>query len=762
MRTGRRRKKTSAAGDNSRTRGSQPGTGPSERPPAMAGPARPRDWLLAGALVAAVFLVYQPAWQGGFVWDDDAHVTRPELRSWHGLYRIWFDLGATQQYYPLLHSVFWVEHRLWGSTTLGYHLVSIGLHALAALMVALILRRLSIPGAYLAAAIFALHPVQVESVAWITEQKNTLSAVFYLGAMFVYFRFDRHRSGKLYAAALGLFLLGLTSKTVTATLPGALLVILWWQRGTLSWRRDVRPLLPFFAVGAVAGVFTAVVERKLVGAEGAAYAIPVIDRCLIAGRVVWFYLGKLFWPGDLIFIYPRWNVSHGEGWQYLFPAAALVLLGVLWSWRRRRRGPLAALLFFVGTLFPVLGFCNVYPFIYSFVADHFQYLASLGIITLVSAGIALAFRLGVGDQRGDHGRGARPANACAGGQCGPRGGAGVAWRPAGYAFCFALLTVLAVLTWRQSRMYTDVERLYRQTISQNPDCAMAYTNLGVVLAGRGNWDEAMALYLKALKIKPGDPESHNDLATVLARRGRFDEAVAQLRAALQTKPDYAEAHVNLGNVLNSRGQADAAMAEFRRALEIDPGSAGAHNNLGFALAQRGRIGEAMAHYERALETKPDFAEAHVNLGVALLWRGRIDEATAHFQAALKIDPDSAIAHINFALALASQGKVSAAIWHLRRALELNPRSVDAHVDLALTLELCGRVDDAMEHYKEAVEIDPNHTVARRSYAAALAGRGRVSEAIANYRKALALAAGQNDTATEEDVKARLRALGAAE
>ncbi len=222
---------------------------------------------MAAALVIVVLLVYQPAWQGGLIWDDDAHVTRPELRSWGGLYRIWFDLGATQQYYPLLHSLFWIEYKLWGDATLGYHLVNILLHATAAVMAAAVLRRLKVPGAYLAAAIFALHPVQVESVAWITEQKNTLSAVFYLAAAMLYLRFDQTRKTPLYAGALALFVICLLSKTVTATLPAALLVIFWWQRGRLSWERDGLPLIPFFILGAVAGLFTAWVERTLIGAE---------------------------------------------------------------------------------------------------------------------------------------------------------------------------------------------------------------------------------------------------------------------------------------------------------------------------------------------------------------------------------------------------------------------------------------------------------------------------------------------------------------
>ena len=288
----------------------------------------------------------------------------------------------------MVHSVFWVEHKLWGDATLGYHLVNILLHAFSALLLLKILRQLEISGAWLAAAIFALHPVQVESVAWISELKNTLSGVFYLGSALIYLNFDQTRRLKFYVAALVLFGLGLLSKTVIATLPAALLVVFWWQRGKLSWKQDVRPLLPFFLAGVVMGLFTAWVERKFIGAEGKVFDLTLLERMLIAGRVVWFYLGKLFWPAGLVFIYPRWEVSGTVWWQYLFPAATLLLLAGLWAWRRRNRGPLAALLFFVGTLFPALGFLNVYPFRYSFVADHYQYLAGLGVITVVSAGAA--------------------------------------------------------------------------------------------------------------------------------------------------------------------------------------------------------------------------------------------------------------------------------------------------------------------------------------------------------------------------------------
>ncbi len=359
-----------------------------------------RSWLLPIALFLATLIAYQPAWHGGILWDDDYHLTPVVLQSLHGLWRIWFQLGATQQYYPVVHSTFWVLHQIWGDDTFAYHLLNICLHATSACLVAVILRRLSVPGAALAAVIFALHPVHVESVAWMTELKNTLSGVCYLLAALVYLRFDATRDRRSYVLALALFVVALLSKTVTSTLPAALLVVFWWQRGRLAWRRDVWPLAPFFVIGAAAGALTAWVERTVVGAQGADFQFTFIERCLIAGRVIVFYLGKLLWPANLTFIYPKWQISQAVWSQYMYPFAVVVILAGLWLWRRRSRAPLAAALFFIGTLVPALGFVNVYPFHFSFVADHFQYLASLGIIALVSAGvIEIARRWRISEQR---------------------------------------------------------------------------------------------------------------------------------------------------------------------------------------------------------------------------------------------------------------------------------------------------------------------------------------------------------------------------
>jgi Tfp pilus assembly protein PilF len=522
--------------------------------------------IIPGALIFCVtLLAYLPAVRGGFLWDDNAHVTKADLQSVDGLRRIWFEVGATQQYYPLLHTAFWVEHRLWGDAVVGYHLVNLLLHAAAACLVVAIMRRLALPGAWLAGFIFALHPVCVESVAWISEQKNTLSTVFYLASAFIYLGFDRDRQRSQYWWALGLFGLALLTKTVTATLPAALLVIFWWQRGRLNWSRDVRPLLPWLVLGVIGGLFTAWVERTIGGAN---LALTGLERCLLAGRVIWFYLGKLAWPANLMFIYPRWTVDAAAGWQYRFPfgvlAVVLGLTGLAW----RGRGPLArtaaaglaGFLIFAGTLFPALGFFSVYPFIYSYVADHFQYLASVGLIVPLAAGLTLAARPLL-DNRASATRQLVPM------------GAGV------------LLATLGMLTWRQSSVYRDAETLYLTTLARNPNCWMAHNNLGVTWSHMpGRLNDAIAQYQEALRLQPGLAEAHNNLGDAWSKMpGRLNDAIAQYQEALRLKPNFAGPHNSLGVLWSEMpGRLNDAIAEFEEALRLQPNLAAAHFNLGNA------------------------------------------------------------------------------------------------------------------------------------------------------------------------------------
>ncbi len=640
-----------------------------------------QDLILGLLLLVFTLAVYQPVWNGKQLWDDDAHITKTELRSPGGLGRIWTELGATQQYYPLLHSVFWIEHHLWGDSTLGYHVVNILLHFISAVLLVFILHRLKIPGAWLAGAVFALHPVQVESVAWITELKNTLSGVFCLSAALVYLKYEQERETRAYALALGLFMLGLMSKSVIATLPVSLLAVIWWKRGRIDWKQDGVPLLPFFIVGIASGLFTAWVEHKVIGAGGSEFDFTIIERCLIAGRAVWFYLSKIAWPVDLVFIYPRWTVSQSVWWQYVFPMAGLILAGVLWWQRNRWRAPLAALICFTATLFPALGFFNVFPFRYSFVADHFQYLACIGPIVLTAAVVS-----GLNVLKGNR----------------------------QVMLSMAALLVLGVLTWRQSGMYADAETLYRTIIRENPACWMAHTNLGLLLSDSDRKDEAMAHYQKALAINPNTVEAHTNLGTILEARGQVDEAIAHYQKALEIKPDSAEAHNNFGIALAHRGQVDEAIAHFRRALEIKPDYAEAHRNLGQILAGRRQIDEAIAHYRKALEIKPDYAEAHNNFGIALAHSGQVDEAIAHFRKALEIKPDYAEAHNNFGIALAHSGQVDEAIAHYRKALEIKPDYAEAHNNVGIALAHSGQVDEAIAHFLRALAIKPDFVDARRN------------------------------------------------
>jgi protein O-mannosyl-transferase len=695
-------------------------------------PSRWRTTGLVGLIFGVVLACYWPAMHGALLWDDPAHVTRPELRSWAGLGRIW-EIGATQEYYPVLHSAFWLEWRVWGDSLFAYHLLNVALHAASCCLLALVLRRLwaapvvaarAAPPAdsgvptgteWLAALLFAVHPVCVESVAWITEQKNTLSLFFYLASALAYLNFTALRRRRWYCAALGLFLLALGAKTASVTLPASLLVVLWWKNGSLSWRRDVWPLIPWFVIAVGAGLLTVGVETKLVGAEGAPYAWSIVQRLLLAGRVIWFYVGKLAWPADLIFFYPHWDVPAvaATWWGYL--AAAMAVTAVLWSIRRRYRGLFAGWLLFIGALFPVAGLFNVFAFIFSQVADHFQYMAVPSAAAVTAAGVtSLLARM--------------PAGA----------------RLAGRVLCGSALFVLAVQAHRQSRLYIDNETLFQATVARNPQAWMAYQILGATLAkSPSRHAEAMACYQEVLRFNPDYPDAHVGLAVELAKLpGRSAEAVAHLERALQLRPHYVEAHNNLGvELAKLPGRLPDAMAHFEAALALKPGFAEAHVNLADALVQLpGRLPEAMAHYQEALRIRPDYAKAHHDFARALAeLPGRLPDAVAHYEEALRLNPDYAEAHYNLANALARlPDRTLDAIGHYEQALRLNPNFAEVHYNLANILAFFpGRMSEALPHYLEALRLRPDFAEAHANLANVLAQLpGRLPEALAHYEAAL--------------------------
>ena len=578
---------------------------------------------------------------GGMVWDDDDNLTRPKLQSTGGLYRIWLDPAATAQYYPLVHTAFWVEHKLWGDSYSGYHLMNVLWHSLSVVLLYLVLKRLKIPGALLAAAIFAVHPVMVESVAWMTEQKNTLSTALYLGAMLAYLCFDESRHPTPYFVALSLFALALLTKTVVVTLPVAMLIIFWWKRGAISWRRDVLPLAPFFAISAASGFVTFWVERTYVHSEIERYDLTFVQRFLLAGRDVWFYLSKLAWPGNLTFVYPRWTIDPTQGWQWIFPIAAIGATISLWLLRKRLRGPLAAWLFFCATLFPVLGFVNVYMFTYTYVADHLQYLASLGMIVLASAGIASGImRLKLPGRR------------------------------TGVALCILYVCTLAILSGRQSRVYADVVTLYNETLVRNPGCWMAHNNLGVRLAALGNQTDAIGHYRSAIHLKPDYIEAHNNLGNALVRTDRIPEAIVEFQAALAIKPDHFQALNNLGLALIRCGKDAEAITPLEAALALSPDQPITLNNLGLALIHLRRYPEAIVHIKHALRLNPNNADAHHTLGIALALSGQLTPAVEHYQSAIQLNPNLLEAYTNLAQTLFAAHQPEEAVVVARQAVNL--------------------------------------------------------------------------------------------
>jgi tetratricopeptide (TPR) repeat protein len=641
------------------------------------------------ALLLLLVVVYLPALQAGFIWDDDFYVTgNQNLRSLEGLGRIWLEPVSSTQYYPFVLSSFWVEQHLWDNHPFGYHLVNVLLHALSAWLVWRILRRLAVPGAGLAAAIFALHPVQVESVAWVTERKNTLSTVLYLAALLSYLRYRPLRPARsvdsvgpanpadpgstasrrrFYWLALALFALALLSKTVTASLPAAILLLIWWKAGRIR-LRDVVPLVPFAGLGLFLGLKTAWIEAHLLGAEGSEWGLTLVERVLLAGRAVWFYALKILWPHPLAFFYTRWNPDQAVWWQYLYPAAVLLVLAVLWIGRRRiGRGPLVAALFFCGTLFPALGFVNVYPFRYSYVADHFQYLASLGLITLLAAVLAQAFApagLARLVRRSDHagpatGFGRAEQDAGAGRKGGPARGVGRTlpggapsergslsnlgylpgrWKLIRGVAAGILLAALAALTFRQSRIYDNAETLWRDTIRKTPTCWAAYVNLSTILSESGRAEEAIPLLERAVAANPSHTKTLNNLGIAYSRVGRIEDAASCYRRALAADPENVNALANLAQILSSQGRFEDAAALFERAVRLWPGSGFLHLGLGSALAETGRPGEAEAPLRRAVALEPGSAEARFQLARVLEALGRREEAAQAYREALRLDP----------------------------------------------------------------------------------------------------------------------------
>lgn len=648
-------------------------------------------------LILITVCVYLPAIYGGFIWDDDLYVINNQfLRNLDGLKKIWLP-GFTPQYYPLTYTTFWLEFHIWGLWPTGYHLVNVLLHASNAILLGIALRTLAIPGAWFGAALFALHPVHAESVAWITERKNVLSGFFYLSSLLCYLRFSSlqlisSEQDKLpwryYFLALLLFLGSLLSKTVTCSLPAVLLLLVWWKKERVS-SKDALFVTPLFAIGILLATVTASLETNVVGAAGEMWELSLLERLLIAGRALWFYAGTLCWPSRLTFIYPKWDIDATIWWQYFFPISIVVFVTTLAiSQKRLGKAPLAAALFFAGTLTPALGFFNVFPMRYSYAADHFQYLASIGILALFGGWLWKTQSFLPNPQEGKEATLLSQLTE--------------AFQQTPYRSLLSLciLLSLGVLTWQQGHIYKDLKTLWFDTAQKNPSGWMPYNNLGVISAEEGDYQKALAYFEKAASLNPHIAEVHGNLCLAYGKMGQTDLAIQHGLQAIGIQPEWFKPYSYLGSVFWAKGERRKAASYFREALVREPKDAQTYYNLGLL-------------YTREAEDFPD------------------------------IRPREAISYLEKALLLQSGSPQFLSVLAQTLATHPDPTIRNGERAVLLAEEACRQT-----HYRVPIFLD--------TLAAAYAEAGQFQSAIKAAQRAIELAASQHRDTFVSQLQERLR------
>ncbi len=564
------------------------------------------------ALVALTVLVYLPALRGQFIWDDDDHVTmNPAVTAPDGVRQIWSSL-FTSRYYPLTLTTFWVEHRLWGLKPAPYHAVNIALHAVNAALFYWLLSRLRVPGAWIGAALWAVHPVNVESVAWITELKNVQSAFFFFSCLLCYLHFDSGRSRRWYVAALVCGAAALLSKPSTVMLPTILLLVVWWERR--RWERaDLLRLAPFMTMSLGMSVLTIAEQRNhVIGAGLSGWKLGLVDRCLVAGKDLWFYAIKLLWPEPLAFVYPRWNVPASSLADWLPLVGVVVLALILWRlWRHTAAAAaLLAFAYFVQALLPVLGFFDVYYFRFSFVADHFNYLASAGLLALIGAACA---RMIVSDS-------------------------------ARTTVVSAAMLALGALSWQHELAFHDDKRLWLDTLAKNPVASLAHNNLASIYRQEGETNEAAEHWREAIRLSPEMWQPYISLGKLDLDTGQPDEATRFFEQALRVKPDSVEAHYGLAIVNFNRGQGQVALEHLQLAFQARPEDAPAHFLAGQIYEQQGKLDQAIEQYQSSVQLDPQFADGFLRLGFLRRRQGDRERAINCFQRVLALRPGDASAH----------------------------------------------------------------------------------------------------------------------
>lgn len=581
-------------------------------------------------------VAFAPSWNNDFIWDDESYVVdNVHLRTLDGLRAIWFDPQATPQYYPLTYTVFWIEYQLWGLNPMGYHVVNTVLHALNALLVFSILKRLNISGAWVTGLVFAVHPICVDSVVWITELKNVLAGFWMLLSLLAYCYFagwgagehDQDEGSKLLSVAqcerralrkrfwwcvsFFSFSAGLFCKTAILPLPMVLLILTVWQEGKWRWSR-MFSIFPFFLLGFCLGLVTVWVELNHAGAQGASWSNSSLERVFVAGRAVWFYLGKIVWPTDLNFIYPRWEIDGGDYKNWVYPIALLISLGCLWGARRRiGAGYFAASLMFLSLLAPALGFINIYFMRFSYVSDHFQYFgSSVAIAAVVSAITALFARLKVSMRKRVE-----------------------------IIFWSGVLLAFIAGTWKHSSMYDGLETLWTETLERNPDAWLAHHNLASVYEGGGDWERAEHHFRESLKLNPNYAEAFYNLAQLCSVQGRYREAVVLYGKALEIYPEYGMFWNQLGHAYYQLGENERAIESYQQAMIKNPEKALPYFGMGQVYLDMKEFERAAIYFIETLQRDPVHPEALYNLAIYYTESGQFHLAMHQVEMLLHAAPD---------------------------------------------------------------------------------------------------------------------------